>query len=245
MVAAQNIQLGSGFYGSSYWATTPTAFQKFAEYTEPPFNASDISDTGVAIRGFMPLSSESSRSSLSGYSGVAALFDTRVACLQPKSSNIQVKVENLDRLRITGNAVVSNTMPDLVNSRSNTTFNCTLPLDSKAPGQPAFLICGVGGPPNGEMDDSDIVIGRPAGGLVSRLDSSNGSSIVHGSAYLVVNFTDVTDVIFSTRTFYGNWTLSSYFGRGPWMNLNYTVTSFNTPNTGVVNMAVSMCFDAL
>jgi hypothetical protein len=64
MMAAQNRQLGSGFFSSNYWSTTTTAFQAFAEYTEPPFNGSDISDTGVAIRGFVPLSTESVRSSL-------------------------------------------------------------------------------------------------------------------------------------------------------------------------------------
>ncbi|KAE9379748.1 hypothetical protein N431DRAFT_478669 [Stipitochalara longipes BDJ] len=248
MMASQNRQLGSGFFSSNYWSTTPTAFQAFAEYTEPPFNGSDISDTGVAIRGFLPLSTESVRSSLQNYSGVAALFDTRVACLQPLSSNIQVKggdesdVGNGGSLTITGSAVVGNAMPDLINPRSNTTFNCTFPLEAKDPGQPAFLICGVGGPPNGKTDGGEIEIKGLAGGLIPRLDSSSESALSHGSAYLVVNY---TNVLYSAHTLSGNWTLSSSLGRGPWLDLSYTVTAVDTSNTSVIDMAVSMCFDAL
>jgi hypothetical protein len=248
MMAAQNIQLGSGFFSSNYWSTTPTVFQSFAEYTEPPFNGSDISDTGVAIRGFVPLSTESDRSFLQDYSGVAALFDTRVACLQPQSSNIHVEkgddsdVDNGGSLTITGSAVVGKAMPDLINPRSNTTFNCTFPLDVKDPGQPAFLICGVGGPPNGETGGGTFEIDGPAGGLISRLDSSSGSAMSHGSAYLVVNY---TNILYSAYKLSGNWTLSSSLGRGPWMDLSYNVTAFDTSNTSIADMAVSMCFDAL
>lgn len=248
MMAAQNRQLGSGFFSSNYWSTTPTAFQAFAEYTEPPFKGSNISDTGVAIRGFVPLSTESARSSLQNYSGISALFDTRVACLQPQFSNIHVEkgaesdVDNGRSLTITGSAVVGNAMPELINPRSNTTFNCTFPVGVKDPSQPAFLICGVGGPPNGKTESHEIEINGPAGGLISRLDLSSSSATSHGSAYLVVNY---TNVLYSDYTLFEHWTLSSSLGKGPWMDLSYAVTATDISNTTIVDMAVSMCFDAL
>lgn len=148
---------------------------------------------------------------------------------------------NVDRqasLTITGNAVVRDTLPDLVNPQSNTTFDCTFSIDGHSPSQPAFLICGVGGGPNGEVDGSEVEIDGPAGGLISRLDSSNGRA--DGSAYLVVNYTKVAS---SNATFSQDWKLSSYLGRGPWMDLNYTFTAFG--NITFTEMAVSMCFDAL
>jgi hypothetical protein len=151
-------------------------------------------------------------------------------------------VDNGGSLTITGSAVVGNTMPELINPRSNKTFNCTFPLDVKDPGQPPFLICGVGGPPNGETDSGEIEIDGPAGGLISRLDSSSSSAMSHGSAYLVVNYTNIPN---SANTLSGNWTLSSPLGRGPWMDLSYTVTAFDTSNTSIIDMAISMCFDAL
>ncbi|KAJ2983298.1 hypothetical protein NUW58_g6272 [Xylaria curta] len=53
------------------------------EYSELATPRDDVADTGVSVRGFVPIRNETVRSQLRLYEGMAALFDTRVVCSRP------------------------------------------------------------------------------------------------------------------------------------------------------------------
>jgi hypothetical protein len=75
---------------SNYWTSTPATFARFLEYSEPPEVERDRVDTGVSVRGFLPIASQNDRAVLRSYHGPAALFDTRVICSQPDIKFSQV-----------------------------------------------------------------------------------------------------------------------------------------------------------
>ena len=70
------------------WLRTPRYFPAFAEYTESPTNQSGIDDTGVLLRGFLPLTDQQSRETLRNHSGKAMILDARVSCQRPIFNDI-------------------------------------------------------------------------------------------------------------------------------------------------------------
>ena len=78
---------------------TPRYFRAFAECTESPTNQSGIGDTGVPLRGFLPLTDQQSRETLRNHSGKTMILDARVSCRRPIFDDI---------LRAYGGASVDN-----------------------------------------------------------------------------------------------------------------------------------------
>lgn len=80
---------------TSLWASQlPTFWPMFAEYSEPPANVDNISDTGVSLRAFLPLQSQADRSSIRNYTGKALVLDSRVTCQKPVLTDIQVDLSS-------------------------------------------------------------------------------------------------------------------------------------------------------
>ncbi|KAK3986847.1 hypothetical protein QBC44DRAFT_310975 [Cladorrhinum sp. PSN332] len=73
-------------------ASRPTTFPAFAEFTMPTTGEAGTIDTGISIRGFMPISDKTVRESSLGYMGNATLVGTRVACLRPEVSDVQISL---------------------------------------------------------------------------------------------------------------------------------------------------------
>ncbi|TRX97979.1 hypothetical protein FHL15_001189 [Xylaria flabelliformis] len=71
-------------YENPFWNTNPTSTASFIEYSEPAISHDTIADTGVSIRGFLPIRNVTLRSRLRSYAGMASLFDTRVVYVRPR-----------------------------------------------------------------------------------------------------------------------------------------------------------------
>jgi hypothetical protein len=82
----------------NYWASTPTIFAKFIEYTEPAKSQEDVADTGVSVRGFLPFSNATLRSDLRSHTGTAVLLDTRVICARPNITFSSVGYSVMDAI---------------------------------------------------------------------------------------------------------------------------------------------------
>ncbi|KAE9367389.1 hypothetical protein N431DRAFT_416001 [Stipitochalara longipes BDJ] len=72
------------------WLKRPPFYPAFAEYSEPPFQAEDISDTGRTLRAFLPFSSAQQREGIVQYSGRTTVLDARVVCLAPKFGSVSL-----------------------------------------------------------------------------------------------------------------------------------------------------------
>jgi hypothetical protein len=74
----------------SMWLRVPTVYPAFAEYTEPPFEADGVLDTGVCLRAFLPFRDADSRQAIQAYDGPTIVIDARVTCQRPIFSDISV-----------------------------------------------------------------------------------------------------------------------------------------------------------
>ncbi len=77
-----------GQYEADFTTSMPSVFPAFGEYSEPFKNAQNIDDTGPIVRAFLPISSATTRQTLSNYTGFGTLLNSRVVCLQPSIQNL-------------------------------------------------------------------------------------------------------------------------------------------------------------
>ncbi|KAF1985930.1 hypothetical protein K402DRAFT_404727 [Aulographum hederae CBS 113979] len=82
-IGMKAVREAAPMWDTPYWLMTPYQFPAFLEYKEEPVHQEGVSDTGITVRGFLPLPSQSSWKSLRYYRGSAAFFDTRVVCSRP------------------------------------------------------------------------------------------------------------------------------------------------------------------
>lgn len=212
-VFAGNVLLSRAILNNGAWFTKPTAFTAFAEYSEPPFIADGVSDTGRTLRAFLPMRTVDLRDNLKFYEGNATVLDARVTCQVPtlNSPTISVPRGGSQLFQFSGKVAASRETPRLGN-RTIQTGNHSWIFD-----QPTAFSC------RGVIADSDTewrisicqlyeggnrggTPGSVSGGLVSEFQNltsfmavadgaSSGSSIVnqdptkYGTAYLVLNST--------------------------------------------------------
>ncbi|KAF2669898.1 hypothetical protein BT63DRAFT_454080 [Microthyrium microscopicum] len=79
----------------NYWSHYPKQFATFAEYSEPGNSSDAVDDTGVSLRSFLPLSDVTERQNILEYTGAAAVFDTRVVCVQPNFTTLSFNASSL------------------------------------------------------------------------------------------------------------------------------------------------------
>ena len=75
----------------AYWKTKPAFYPTFAEFVGEAYQASGVYDTGVSLRGLIPIKDQNVRSALTNYSGFATVIDARVICVRP-TSNLHLEV---------------------------------------------------------------------------------------------------------------------------------------------------------
>ena len=120
-----------------YTSTTPR-YPAFAEYSERSSVEDGVDDTGLSIRAFLPITPETSRDIVKNYTGMATLFDTRVVCMRPEVSEIQIEMSMIpgwSRLNLTGRIGTNMTAPRFhktsqPNGSTLDPFNCTYAIRS-------------------------------------------------------------------------------------------------------------------
>lgn len=75
-------------YEPDYTRNMPPIYPTFAEYTEPSGDPLVDDDTGPTMRAILPISSPSIRETISNFSGVGTLLNSRVVCMKPTLKDV-------------------------------------------------------------------------------------------------------------------------------------------------------------
>lgn len=182
------------------WNRKISKYASFAEYSEPPYEADGVSDTGVTLRAFLPFGTAQDRESLETYKGNLTVLDARVTCQVPQIKNATV---NSNR-RVRGSLAATRNTPRLANALldkgknvncngpANTgmhqdgskDFDCVMATKYGDPtsSQWALSLCQLWkGTPRNRMESF--------GGLFSEFQDQSliGGTDLQGSAYLFLN----------------------------------------------------------
>lgn len=236
------------------WLRRAPRYTQFAEYSETPYEAPGVSDTGVTLRAFLPFSTTRDRENLESYKGNATVLDARVSCQVPEFSKASVNGEGLFQGLVSasrytprlGNATrrVSESYENytnptfLVHRNESVDFNCLAPVWNDTTNRDwKISFCQL-------REDG----GQMSGGLVSEFrDLSNWmknskDSTVFGTAYLMLNVTMGTAQdwasAFETKRFSDGprYVAEAYQERGEWLDLIYS--------KGSIILSVSLCYAA-
>ncbi|EKG16848.1 hypothetical protein MPH_05951 [Macrophomina phaseolina MS6] len=245
---------------TNFMLQTPSGYQAFAEYSERPQPAENVTDTGPLLRALLPFSSEQTRSSIQNYEGDAKIFDARVACVRPNFINSTFSV-NSDLANFTGQVGIT-ARPhglDAGGESDGTTSIHGFPLI------PFECSVGYG------TQICPLLDGLGNTGLRSWLwEYFNSTQNVTSSAFLVFESQYLLDAYNDTSNgtyrplFNYNTTRQGegwdFAGDGPWLSLNPTNWTPKAPceATGTCNLAcepfnscgrqgmnVSLCFNAM
>ncbi|KAE8442117.1 hypothetical protein EG329_003823 [Mollisiaceae sp. DMI_Dod_QoI] len=174
------------------WFMRPSFFPAFAEYTEQPLIQENVSDTGLTLRAFFPMSSANDRVRIYNFTGKAYVLDSRVSCQAPLLDNVTFSGS------LHGHISPSVIVPRLYLLNSSTSFSCPVATlanltDLLPAEQWPLTFCSITDPPytNGTVGSSF------SGGLMSEFStyppggdtdalSSNGRA---GMSFLFVNAT--------------------------------------------------------
>ncbi|KAI0192989.1 hypothetical protein EV127DRAFT_490204 [Xylaria flabelliformis] len=229
-------------YGNPFWNTNPTSTAPFIEYSEPATSHDNIVDTGVSIRGFLPIRNVTLRSRLRSYAGMASLFDTRVVCVRPRieftvfgAFNTNLTIQGLANGDIEW---LEQQSPDVFDDTALRGFEFDCTMQDYA----SFQLCYLRYP-----------------GLISRLRPKyapiSSPDFEHGNAWLLwhVSWTFFANVSVNDSLLYH--TLISPVQSGPWQTFKVTNLSnvTNLPDITDVNhlpdasdeIRASLCYNAI
>jgi hypothetical protein len=245
---------------SSTWLREPLAYPAFAEYSEAPYTADGVSDTGLTLRAFLPLAVASDRENVQQYSGKTTVLDARVTCQPPQLAGEVVQYVDTN-LVLNGTFLPSRSTPRMgnftlgVSSIQNASdaiiagraYNAPVPFSCLAPAQNdrsngtqwKTSLCQLP-----EFGSGEVFV---SGGLVSEFRSLSSSptanssidvldnSSLYGTAYLILNYTlgDPSDWLAVTQTAAAP---PAYSERGEWIDLVYS--------DGSLVLSVSLCYSA-
>lgn len=226
------------------WYRKVSQYASFAEYSEPPYEADGVSDTGVTLRAFLPFRTAQDREKLKSYKGKAAVLDARVSCQVPQFKNATLNVD-YGRTRFRGSLAPTRHTPRLANATldnnnsSDATvllqdrwrdFDCFLDVYWAEPSEFAqrssthewhITLCQLW-----QSDHGD----KNWGGLVSEFfDPSQMEEIpVYAKPYLILNCTSGAHHGFSYMS--GDLEAYHFYDRGEWndlyfYNLDYAFSS--------------------
>jgi len=120
---------------SDYWDMLPRSYPTFAEQSNFMAPSGGVDDTGMSLRGILPLVSEESRSLVHSFNGNATVLDSRIACSRPQYKDLILhsspqNSSGLDSTStisyLTGSVVPSFPLERLVSGLIETQFNCSV-----------------------------------------------------------------------------------------------------------------------
>ena len=138
---------------SEYWTRRPERFPSFAEtLAVPPIIKSDLHDTGVHLRAFLPIASQEVRSNIRNYSGPSTLVAMRTLCVKPRldvdpQKSFHDRIEGMVYLDLEDDARREFEVFDERRGYPGASFKCKLPqLATVEPTNPEWraVICWIG-----------------------------------------------------------------------------------------------------
>lgn len=218
------------------WYRKASSYASFAEYSEPPYEAADVSDTGVTLRASLPFGTAQDRENLESYRGKSTVLDARVTCQVPQVKNATIDSD----LRFREFLAATRNTPRLANlsldkgsgakDPAGIGFDCFIASESGPSMSPWSLsLCQL-------WNDNGINITDRFGGLYSEFQnpSTMGGTNPQGSAYLFSNITlGIIPRIMSPPT---TFVAEASQERGEWLDLIYL--------NGSVTISASICYAA-
>lgn len=245
------------------WHRKISNYASFAEYSEPPYEADGVSDTGPTLRAFLPFATAQERENLESYKGFSTVLDARVTCQVPQIQNATVD----SRLRFQGSVAPTRITPRLSGaildsgSRADSPgakgvgpglskdFDCVPKwLSSEESSRSSALLDSVGAPkkpPQWEISLCRLWAGSWDAvetrfhGLVSEFrDSSQMGRILNGATYLLLNNTSGSVEELSNETGVPDVRVIAEASRerDEWLNLVFA--------NGSVILSASICYAA-
>jgi hypothetical protein len=102
-------------YEPDFTTYMPSLYPAFGEYAEPSTNSVGIDDTGPTIRAILPISSPTTRTTMSNYTGFSTVLNSHVICIKPAVKNITFVGGGgpfqIDPLYLTGSVSVGTSIP--------------------------------------------------------------------------------------------------------------------------------------
>jgi hypothetical protein len=166
----------------------PAMYPAFLEFAVPPIlneSVDNVRDTGLSIRGFIPIGDESARKSITNYAGMATLIDTRVICTQPVFSKSRLSPVSR-KYTISGYISTDFTVPRFNRTSKTITeaaFNCSWAIQGSSPTHFAN---------NAEWPLTLCKLNITDNGLISEMDPlilPRSTKFNPGSAFLLINST--------------------------------------------------------
>lgn len=223
------------------WARNPQFYPTFGEYSSPVPPRSDVDDTGVLLRAFLPMTDSQQRQTLRNYTGKALVLDSRVACQQPILTNLSLSWDPTSGsiCAITGFYENSTSSPGLLTPNTPVSFACPSYFYSNG-----YTVCQLENIGIGEN-----VTGNPAGALQSAFtDSADESPMrIFGAPYLVFNSTiDVTTVTEDGDPPLGLVEAEAPEGSGVWTHWHIpkNETESSTSEEFVADFNFTLCYTA-
>jgi hypothetical protein len=223
-VNSTNLPLTHAINHGTTWTRRPTFYPTFAEYSEEPAMIDDVDDTGLALRAFLPFSSQESRQNAQQYIGRTTVIDTRVTCQIPNLENETIEMpENDYGLILRGRFSSSQRTPRLDNSTLQFGVNATVRIYNQS--VPFACLTPVNGDCLNEGSYGSNACkewrtticqlpGGGSGGLVSEFWPHSALNLSDpyiseapqnwGVAYLVLNVTNGTQYLWELATQVGN-----------------------------------------
>jgi hypothetical protein len=215
-----------------FWSDKPLFYPTFAEHAEEPILGDGISDTGMALRAFLPIGDEQSRELLRDYVGPATVFDSRVTCIRPSiditAFQVWANFSGQTLAYINGTAMATKSTPQLVELTAGPNFQCDVIFPPENSTEWAITICGV--------------TSRVQEAMISPFQSmeyvNQSSTYLDGSiAYLMINTTG-TDVEWENATHFYEASYSSGWNsrnNGEWIE-------FRPLNASNLKLSMSLCY---
>ena len=232
------------------WSRKAAVYPTFAEYSEPPFIANGVSDTGVTLRAFLPYSSEQDRADTYMYNGPTTVLDSRVTCQLPNLEGKALQTASDFSLYFTGSVRATRATPRLGNITitpvaDTLVYNASIPFfciaSSSVSNQWRTTLSQLG---------EGNIMPSVSGGLISEFKSHLNLTLPndsvfpvipsYGTAYLIINVTEGTPqtleaVTEASRPGSGV-RPPQYSTNGKWLDLIYS--------NGALVLSVTLCYSS-
>lgn len=239
-------------YEPDFSIYNPSIYPAFGEYSEPPNKTQGVDDTGRMMRALLPISSPSTRESLSNFTGLGTLLNSHVLCMKPVLENFTLVggggEGQMDPLYVRGMVSIGTNLPAgltfepaVASSFSQPTnfvsFTCRLAKIS-IPGEWPVSICVAGNYFGNETvtgGGSDGTTRVPILGLTATSFLAYGI-IYDPLSYILVNYSGALPASYG-RKLYTNWTDVSD-ADSSWR----TMKNFNNMTSDLESVSISYCF---